>query len=469
MCYIRWTLDTKTPVARGRGRSPSLAAALSFLWPGLGQFYTGNRREAVLFAIPPVLVTLALLYVLRQGPVVFAARIFAERALGLATVLVIIVAGAWRLVSIARAYTSVEPRPSRKVLHRLVVGGLAGVIIVTHLSGGFVILAASNAGSHVFTGNNSLIDEATPVPSGATPAPTISIVPVTPPPDNTRVTILFTGVDAAPNRGEHLYDSIMVVSFDPKTNSVQMVSVPRDSASFPLYFGGQVKVTTRINSLPTYVSHGWVRSPDPPYMTLVKEVAYLVGIPINYYAVMDLNGFVKMIDLVGGIDVNNPNDIADPSYNWLNGKPTGFFLKKGPQHLDGLHALAYVRSRHGTANNDWKRASRQQEVLVSLLHKMSEPGNVLALPSIIDTLGASISTNFPADKVGDYVARGLDVPKENFKQIVLGPPYTILGVNDVSSASTSCLLNSKVAELSIQLFGTDSTWYGKKAPANTCP
>jgi hypothetical protein len=64
---------------------------------------------------------------------------------------------------------------------------------------------------------------------------------------------------------------------------------------------------------------------------------------------------------------------------------------------------------------------------------------------------------------------GLSIPKENFKQYVLGPPYSILNVNGVNSAATSCLLNYKVAALSIELFGTDSLWYGKPAPANTCP
>jgi LCP family protein required for cell wall assembly len=261
----------------------------------------------------------------------------------------------------------------------------------------------------------------------------------------------------------------MVVSYDPATNSVQMVSVPRDSASFPLYFGNHqtVPVTTRINSLPTYVQNGWIRSPDSPYMTLVKEVSYLVGIPIDYYAVMDFDGFQKMIDMVGGIDVVNQTAINDPTYDWLDGHPEGFFLAAGPQHLDGEQALAFVRSRHGSS--DWARSSRQQQVLVALLHKMAQPDQILNLPGLISTVGSSVTTNFPSDQVADYVAIGQDVPSENIRQVVLGPPYTITGVNNVNSAATTCLLNARVAALSIQLFGKDSTWYGKPAPANTCP
>ena len=202
-------------------------------------------------------------------------------------------------------------------------------------------------------------------------------------------------------------------------------------------------------------------------MTLVKEVSYLVGVPINYYAVMNLDGFVAMIDKVGGIDVVNPSVIDDPSYDWLNGQKHGFYLAAGPQHLNGKNALAYVRSRHGADNSDWRRASRQQQVLVALLHKMASPAEILALPGLISTLGSSVTTNFPANQVADYVAMGENVPSENFSQVVLGPPYSITGISTVTASS--CLLNAKVAALSIQLFGQDSLWYGKPAPANTCP
>ena len=243
-----------------------------------------------------------------------------------------------------------------------------------------------------------------------------------------------------------------------------LVSVPRDTASFPFYFGGVDSPSTRINSIPTYVRNGWLKSPDSPYTTLVKEISFLVGIPINYYAVMDFNGFKAMIDDVGGIDVVNPSVISDPSYEWTDGK-VGFYLAAGPRHLDGTHALAYVTSRHGSS--DWARSSRQQQVLVDLLHKMAQPSEILALPNLISTLASSVTTTFPADQVADYVAIGQNIPSQNFSQVVLGPPYSILGISKVNSST--CLLNNKVAALSIKLFGTDSLWYGKPAPANTCP
>ena len=468
---VRLDLDTDAPTPRVRGRSPSLAALLSFLWPGLGQLYTGKRRLAALFAVPALLVLVLLAYELRQGPVVFLAR-FADPAFSRAAAVVVVLLGSWQLAAVVHAFVSGERRRTRRILDTVVLAALAVVLVIGYAGTGMLLALTSDAESHVFNPDSSLIDLTTPSPnpsSSALPGPTAT--PVQTPSIDSRVTILFTGVDAATSRTESLYDSIMVVSYDPKTDSVQMVSVPRDSASFPMYFGNHpvVPVTTRINSVPTYVKNGWIQSPDSPYMTLVKEVSYLVGIPIDYYAVMDLDGFVKMIDAVGGIDVVNPSVIDDPVYATPAGQIIGFHLAAGPQHLDGDQALAYVRSRHGADNSDWARSSRQQQVLVALLHEMAQPSELLALPGLISTLGSSVTTNFPAGQVADYVAIGQNVPSQNFTDVVLGPPYTILNVNTTSAASTTCLLNYKVAALSIQLFGKDSTWYGKPAPANTCP
>ena len=77
-----------------------------------------------------------------------------------------------------------------------------------------------------------------------------------------------------------------------------------------------------------------------------------------------------------------------------------------------------------------------------------------------------MNTNFPADQVADYIAKGQDVPSQNIKNVVLSvPAYG----NYIAGTSASCLFNDKVAAESITLFGTDSTWYGKPVPANTCP
>ncbi len=118
-------------------------------------------------------------------------------------------------------------------------------------------------------------------------------------------------MDSYVGRAERLNDTLMVVTFDTATGKVAMVSVPRDTAGFPYYWGGDAPATMKINSLVTYVSNGWVKSPDEPMTTLVNEVGYLIGIPVNYYATLDLASFMKLIDKVGGVDINNPSAIND--------------------------------------------------------------------------------------------------------------------------------------------------------------
>jgi LCP family protein required for cell wall assembly len=446
-----------------------LAALLSFVWPGLGQLYLRNRRRAAIFAIPSVVLVLVLAYELRRGPYVLAAQLFAERAVAISTIVVLVLFGVWRLVSVVDAFRGGSSASAHKRIDSAVLVALAALIAVTHLGGGYYLLAFSDAGSQIFDpGNTSLILQATPGPSpspgqtaGPTPTPESAPTPV----PNGRVTILLTGRGSGTSY--NAYDSIMVVSLNPQAKSIQMVSVPRDSASFPFYFGGVDSPSRKINALPLYVQSGRIKSGDDPYTTLVKEVQYLVGITINYHAVMDIGGFITMINKVGGIDIVAPYAIDDPTYDWLDGSPYGFYLSAGPHHLNGRTALAYIRSRHGVGDSDWKRSSRQQQVLIALLHKMAQPSQILALPSLLKTLGASVETDFPANKVADFVALGQDVPSANITQVVLGPPYTITGISTVNAAN--CLLNAKVAALSVQLFGTDSLWYGKPAPANTCP
>ena len=463
-------------VTRGNGRSPSLAALLSFLWPGLGQLYLRNRRAAAIFAVPALLVLLLLAYEMRQGPVVFGAR-FIDPAFSRAAAVVVLALGVWRLAAVVHAFVEGEaggePSRNRKMLERAVAGALVAVIAISHLGAGFLLAATSDATGHVFAtpGPSSIIDFSTPLPTqtptlapSQTPEPTPTPTPT--PSIDKRITMMFTGYDSNVTRpSELLYDSILVVSYDPATNSVQMVSVPRDATSFPIYLGNHPAVASiiRINSLFKY--NGSFNSHTGGYDFMQQEVQYLVGVHIDYYAAMDLNGFVKMIDLVGGIDVVNPAPIDDYLYDWLDRVHFGFHLAAGPQHLDGKTALAYVRSRRGAGDNDFTRSSRQQEVLVDLLHKMADPAQILNIPNVISAMGSTVTTNFPPDKVADYVNEVVSKPSfPTVSQVVLSPSAGY----SMYYGSAVCLYNAKVAALSVKLFGKDSLWYGKPAPANTC-
>ncbi len=399
----------------------------------------------MLFTLPVLLVLGALVVVASDGLKVFAAR-FLEPRFAFIALVVVVFLGLWRLTAVMNAFRQGDDRLHGRAGERFALGLLLVAIVATHAGGAFYLWSTYTMDTQIFGGGSS-----DPVEPGMAPV------------SGDRVTIMLAGLDEYSTRSESLYDSIMVVSFDKASQHVAMVSVPRDTAGFPYYFGGNSKI--KINALPTYVRNGWVKSPDQPVTTLIKEVGYLVGIPINYYAVMDLASFSKMIDMVGGVDINAPNAINDPSYDWLDGSPYGFQISAGTHHMNGRIALAYVRSRHGSGNNDWQRAGRQQQLLVALEQKMSSPSMILQLPQLTGTAGSLVHTNFPADQVAGLVAQADSIPAGNYDRYVLGPPYSVSGTS--STAYTSCLKLDKVAALSVQLFGKDSAYYGKKQAA-TC-
>lgn len=452
------------------------------MWPGLGQLYLRNRRAAAIFAVPALLVLLLLAYELRQGPVVFVAR-FIDPAFSRAAAFLVLFVGALRLGAVVHAFVAgeagSEPSRRRKMLERATVVGLVTVIVVSHLGAGFLLAETSNAEAQLFAtpGPSSMVDLSTPEPTptrtlapSEIPEPTSTPIPT--PSITKRVTILLTG------EGQETpvnWDSIQVVSYDPVTDSVTMISVPRDSIYFPLYYDGNPPITWfRIKELDKYAKK--LPSPDSPYMTLLNEVQYLVGVHIDYYAALNITVFEKLIDMVGTIRVNNPTLIDNVHYDWLDGSPPGFKLAAGPADLNGREAMAYVRSRANFGDTDFGRSSRQQEVLLALLHKIAQPDQILKLPDLIRTFSdGGGSTNFPPDKVADYVSIGQNVPSGNITEIVLSPSYVDPVVGHVSNyyGTGVCLYNARVAALSVRLFGQDSLWRlsnGKAAvPANTCP
>ena len=407
---------------------------------------------------------LVALYQARQGLTVLAAR-FIDPGYALAACVLIIVVGVWRAIAVVHAYFSRTTR-TRRSPELGALSALLILILATHSLGAYLAFADYSAFSNVFSGSDlpgvdPYADESGPAPSlapGESPTPVVTMAPQITPEPHGRITILLTGVDSYAGRSERLYDSIMVVSVDQAAGKVAMVSVPRDSIKWPLYFNPKVQSSVKINALVTYAQHGWIVSPDDPYTTLIKEVSYLVGVPINYYAILDLAGFMKLVDMVGGVDIDNPYLIDDGVYDWLDGSPPGFKLTPGMHHLDGKNALAYVRSRHGSYNNDYMRASRQQQVLVAVERKLASPDMMLRFPEFLDTASKTIRTNFPAGQVADLVALGESVPKENITQVVLAPSTYM---------TANCLRLDQIAILSVKLFGQDSRYYGK-TQANVC-
>ena len=440
-------------------RSAATAAVLSFLFPGLGHAYLGRRRAALVFALPAILVALAAgLDLLRGIDGVIAYVITPSGAM---TVLVLVLlTGAWRLISMIDAVAVARRVAGLRARATVVAGVLVAITLVTHGSMAYVAYTMYDAGSKIFVGGGPDDAPTTAQPGTSadpTPSDDYEATPLaTPETALSRINILLTGVDSAESRSTALTDTLLVVSVNPEDGSVAMLSMPRDISHFPLYDGRTF--TGKINSLMTWARNHPKEFPDGPFPTLIKELGFLVGVPIHYYAAVDLEGFRRMIDEVGGVTVNNERAINDPAYDWLDGT-RGFSLAAGKVKLDGRTALAYVRSRQGAGDNDFTRAARQQQLLVALRNKLASPDSITRLPALIRVAGDTVRTNLPTERLEEFIALARTVDTGAIERYVLGPPYSFHPpTSSTGGVYTLQLRMDRIAKLSIELFGDDSTY-----------
>ena len=334
-----------------RPRNAGLAAFLSFLFPGLGQGYLGARRMAILFAAP-ILALLVIVVAIKLG---WAGQLGNEllSASFLGAALIVNAAlAAWRLAAIASAGVAARPSIlSRDTAHRWVSISLV------------VLLMASTLGMHVWAGaligrvNATLGDVFGGEVPGASGGPGSG--PVNQPAfrwDGTeRITFLLLGIDSGVGRNEALTDTILVVSVDPVAGTAVMISVPRDTGFVPLpdrsvYPDGVYP--NKINELSTEAGLSprvWCPDMSPGVTTcglrtLERSIGLYLGIPIQYYATVDLQGFVDLIDAIGGVTLCLDGTLVDPEYGGPTWPRVGIELPAGCRQYDGVHALAYTRA-----------------------------------------------------------------------------------------------------------------------------
>jgi polyisoprenyl-teichoic acid--peptidoglycan teichoic acid transferase len=454
--------DTNPP---GR-RSASLAILLSFLWPGLGQAYGGRRRAALAYGIP-VLAVILILIIRAAGGAGELIELLVTPSSALTIAILLVLLGVWRVISMADAGTSIDrKRTWWRERAGVVFALLTALVVAFHGWAGWVAYAFYEASSEVYVAEVNP-DASNPLPTaGVTPDPTDSYVSqpfATPVPGSTRINVLLTGVDSAAEREHALTDTLIVASINTVDRSAALISFPRDISNFPMFDGTTFK--GKINSLTTYVKKHPAAYPDGPLPTLAEELGYLLGSPINYYAAIDLGGFAALIDAVGGVTIDNPTQLNDPRYDWMDGN-RGFKLSPGVHKLDGRTALAYVRSRRGAGDNDFNRARRQQQVLLALRDKLTQPAYVARAPEYIRLFGKMVRTNIPPDQTGDLVDLAIGMDRKQVRQVVLGPKR-YAEVPPASQTGGTYRLQLKLdalAQLSETIFGAESAYANGGGP-----
>jgi LCP family protein required for cell wall assembly len=236
-----------------------------------------------------------------------------------------------------------------------------------------------------------------------------------------RLNVLLVGLDAAPGRTAVLTDTIMVVSLDPVGKTVTMVSIPRDMVNVPL--GNGDTYAPKINSL-----HGWAERhpedfPGGGMAALQEAIGALLGIELHYWAEADLAGFVRMVDAVGGIDVDVKKPLDDPKYDGFGGDGRGWAIDVGRHHLGGYDALAYARIRRTAGETDFTRAERQQQVLVAIRNAAVRGDSLLfRLPALLDAVGDTVRTNLPPGRLPQLAAIAEEIDGGRTVRIVIRHP-----------------------------------------------
>ena len=411
-----------TPAARPAAREPVarrttpdsgptdirrlVAAMLSAVLPGLGQAVNGRFRLARWLLIPAVvLIPLVLIATQLFSPVRLAAWAIHPAVLQTLLVLNVIVL-LWRLIAVGQAFFDgrYPAVPGRLGFAGLVV--LSILVLAPHAYAWQVGSAADKAFARVFQ-DGTLGD------GGAAPGPV--------PGAGERINILLVGVDATKKRTATLTDTMMVISLDPVGKTASMVSIPRDMVMVPL--GNGDEYGPKINSLLGFAERNPEMFPNGPMRALQDAIGALLGIPIHYYARIDFEGFIDMVDSVGGVDVRVKKDIEDPSYDGYGINKRGWSITKGKHRLDGVNALAYARVRKALGESDFTRAARQQEILIAMRQRMSNGTTLLFdLPDLLTAVGKTLQTDIPVASLPDLIVTFESVDSDRIARAVIRHP-----------------------------------------------
>lgn len=229
--------------------------------------------------------------------------------------------------------------------------------------------------------------------------------------DDGRVNILLAGnsADDVGHNGGQLTDSIMVISIDTKNNKAFMLSIPRDLwVRVPGDGRQKINGAYVVGENTNYKRDGY---PEGGMGALEQVVSQNLGMPIQYYALVNYNAMKQAVDAVGGVDItvksDDPRGLYDPNIDWTTKGPL-VKLTNGPHHLNGQQALNLARARgdsyrsYGFAGSDFTRTENQRQLLLALKTKAVSAGtlaNPAKLTNLSDAIGNNVQTDFKLSEV----------------------------------------------------------------------
>ena len=222
-------------------------------------------------------------------------------------------------------------------------------------------------------------------------------------------TILLMGVDS---ENEQLAsssfngDSLMLITFNPNTLNATLLSIPRDSYVPIACFSGKAK---------SKITHAAWNGEQ----CMIDTIQDFTGINIDYYVKINFKGVVKVVDTLGGVEVDVPYSFCESNSDRKFGNDT-IYINQGLQTLNGEQALAFSRNRHtwpqycgaeysNYTSNDFVRGQNQQTVLKAILNKLKEKGNIQTVYKLLDDISSSMETNMSTNEILSLYNIGKDV------------------------------------------------------------
>jgi polyisoprenyl-teichoic acid--peptidoglycan teichoic acid transferase len=454
--------DTVTSATPGR-RSRYVPAILDAIVPGLGHLVAGRRLLGAIFLAPTLLAVVAAVAIVltTSGPRLVATLLETEVIWGLLAFQGVLLV--WRLLAVGSSLLARGlPRLGRGDI--LPIFLLLFLIVAPQAYAGYATEVARETADEVFVDPSPTailpsqqpepdpeLEPAAPSPSGlpsASPSPT-------PEPVDPRLTGVIVGVDAGVGRRTYSTDTMIVVSMDPATQTVSMVSVPRDMVDVPLADGRTYR--GKINGLVSFVRHHPKQFPQNDgtgFDVLMGALGKLLGVKIDYYAAVTLGGFVQVVNTLGGVDVNVAHAFCDPRYDEY-GFTHGFSITAGKHHLTGNQALAYARVRKAAGESDFTRAARQQEVLSGIRDRVVKGGFINDPIGLLKAVGQTVTTNVPRKLLPDLADAASKIDRNGTYRAVINHP--LVGSGNDARGSIQIPNIKLIRALAADLFPTDGS------------
>ena len=251
-----------------------------------------------------------------------------------------------------------------------------------------------------------------------------------------RVNILLLGKGGPGHDGPDLTDTIMIASIDPVNNKVVLLSIPRD-LWVKIPGNGYQKLNAAYADGKDESNAKTTAGQEQDGLKLLDQTLEpVIGIPINYHAVVDFSAFKDVVDALGGVNVDVTQQLYDPTIEWENNwNPV--IAKVGNQVMQGPQALLYARSRE--TSSDFARGERQRQLIVGIKNKALSAGtfsNPIKISNLLSSLGNNVYTDFSLNDMTRVYQIMSQVPSSQISSVdMVTPPNELLTTGNINGLS----------------------------------